>query len=158
MTKLEFGRPQTPRQAFYRLPTKDHPHYDDNEAIEHLAHISSALFELQILGLKDLGQLQQTDLDERLFLLTLEELQIMEEVSFRRAGNIIALAQHEFIQKGNLWSSYLPSGDDGYRWWKVTDIEPDLGIAGARFVCIESNKRYEHMHDTQWRSRWRFRI
>lgn len=150
MTRLEFGRPVDSDQAFLRLPTNDHPLYGSDTAIEHLAHLCLTLYELQSLDLTP-EQLRQICLDDRLVSLSLEDIQLMEKVSFRRNG-LIALAQHEYIQSQNPWSLYLPSGDNGYRWWKVTDKEPDLRIAGTRFVCIESNRRYKHMHDTQWRS------
>ena len=142
MTKLEFGIAHTADQALTRLPTRSHPLYSEDEIIEHITHFGEKIIELQVLQAMDPDAFQELSLEERLIPLLAPDVHFIERVSFRRKEPEIAIAQWEFIRPESEWGLVLPSGDNQYRWWKITELTPELGINGSKLVSVESNTQF----------------
>lgn len=142
MTRLEFGTPQTADQALFRLPTRRHPLYSQDEVFEHATHFGERLVELHVLSKLDPDNFQGLDLEQRLIPLTSADILFIEKISFRRKHPVVAEAQWEFIRQENEWSLFLPAGDDAYKHWEVCEFTPDLEIEGLKLISVEFNPQF----------------
>ena len=142
MTGLEFGIPQTAEQALIRLPTRNHSLYQSDEVFQHVTHFGERLIELQVLQAIDPEFFQDLSLEDRLIPLTAADIHFIGRLSFRISEPGITIAQWEFIRPKTDWGQILPSGDDCYRWWKISRMAPDLNIGGLDFISIESNRQF----------------
>jgi len=143
--ELVFGKPATVEQALLRLPDGRHPEYgkDEGGPIEHLVHFQEHLVEmLSEVQEQGLEYLLNSGIDIRNIPLELEDIKLLERYSFRRDMDNSVTIQVEYIPEDNVWSLYLPSGDDEYRWWQISKLIPPLGIPSVELLCIEMNSKY----------------
>ncbi len=146
--RLEFGKPTTDLQAIIRLPDSSHPEYElHGSAIEHLVHLKELFEDILIKNQEIISNLS---LGDRWTPLALEDMKLLEEGSFRRDLENPITVDWEQIRRNNPWSDYLPSGDDEYRWWQVSEMVPALSVPSAKLVCIESNSKF-HRTKTDYR-------
>lgn len=144
-TRLEFGPPQDIEQAQFRLPTRDHPSYSSDGAIEHLAHLKEVLDELLSLHENDRTEFLETTLERRFVPLNLKDLKLLEQVSYKRQFPPILEKDHATLFDITPWINILPAGDDDYGWWKIYAMTPELTIEGHNLVCIMFNQ-YKWSH------------
>ena len=139
--RLEFGRPQDPLQATFRLPDKVHPEYKiDGGPFEHLAHLKKVL--LETIGKILIGQ--EIPLEERYVPLEIEDMKLLKQASsFICSQESILTAEWNALSEKSAWAEYFPSGDHGYRWWQVSQMKPALGISGYEIFCVETNDQFE---------------
>ena len=137
-TRLEFGKPNDPLQALIRLPDRQHQEYEIiGSPIEHLTHFKEALEEIavEVLGGKDVP------LEHRWLPLEIEDMRLLEKMSFYRSPEPIITAQWELIRDEHFWADYLPRERDGeYRWWQVSKMLPSLNLPQQiELVSVETN-------------------
>lgn len=140
--RLEFGKPSTDLQAIIRLPDPDHPDYNITAGpIEHLAHLKELIEDILIKNREAISDLNLVD---RWTPLVLEDIRLLEKVSFRRDLENSITVDWEYIRDKSNWSGFLPSmDDDEYRWWQITEMVPALSVPSAKLVCVESNSKYD---------------
>ena len=135
MEKLKFGRPNSAIQAMIRLPTPNHPDYWKIQCgpIEHLAHLNKHLTRLVI---------EEPTLYRRWVPLNLEDMKLLESLSFRRKFEDILTIQWQYIRSSSHWQMFFPTGSSDYRWWQITKMVPELEIPPFTLVCVESNSHF----------------
>ena len=140
--RLEFGKPNDPFQALIRLPDRQHQEYEINgSSVEHLTHFKEALVEIAV------GVLEGKDvsLEHRWLPLEIEDMKLLEKMSFYRSPEPIITANWEFIRDEHFWADYLPRERDGeYRWWQVSKMLPSLNLPKqVELMSVETNTRFE---------------
>lgn len=143
---LEFERPKSPIDAWMRLPDRTHPEYGklDGNPYEHVAHFKERLFELVDIWLS--GKMGKLLLEERMIPLETDDLKLIFQVNsfYRKTGSEIFRAEWVHIpdEGENPWIDVLPIGDDNYRWWQITTLDPELELGNYRLFCIEMNDQF----------------
>ncbi len=147
--RLEFGRPSTDLQAIIRLPDSGHPDYNIAAGpIEHLVHLKGLIEEILIKNQEIISDLS---LGYRRIPLGVEDMRLLEKVSFRRDLENSITVDWEYIPYESNWSGFLPSvDDDEYRWWQIAEMVPTLSVSSAKLVSVESNSKY-HRTKTDYR-------
>ena len=139
--RLVFGRPESSSQAMLRLPTRKHPDYDTEYGggpIEHLSHFEEHLTYLATEILNGM----RPSLLERCIPLELEDMKVMEAVSFRRELGSALTVGWEYIRASSHWGLFFPTGDNDYRWWQISEMTPKLELPSFSLFCIESNEQW----------------
>ena len=140
---LEFGRPKTFSQAWVRIPDRSYPEYGekDGNPYEHVAHLKERLFELFYIWAE--GNFGKLSLEQRMIPLNTDDLRLLFQVnSFYRNLDRSFTEDWSCIpgDSNNPWKDVLPYGpDDGYRWWQIMHLDPDVKLGSYRLFCIEMN-------------------
>lgn len=139
--RLEFGKPRDIAQALLRLPSRQHPDYvKTGGPIEHLTYFKEHLEETISLikkGIEITPKMTWIPLE-------LDDMKLLEKVSFYRSSKPIITADWVTIQRENSWALLLPRDDDEeYRWWQITQMRPSLGLPDEmKLICVETNTRF----------------
>ena len=155
---IGFGPPQSFSQALERLPLEDETEINANgddgliEARRHLASLRASLIE----SIAALATGNTARLSERLVPLSYDDLQLANEIGFRR-GNHLASFPWATLEVNNDWAELFLSGDNAYKRWNIWEMTPDLtsllnGIDDADFdllkaatphcICIKTDKHF----------------
>lgn len=139
---LEFGKPQNPSQALIRLPDKSHPGYDEERKGPYgrVAHFREFMFDV----LSKISDGIDIPLEERWFPLKVEEMKLLiDSYSFKRKPEPMLITNWRTIDKESVWGKeYFSTGEDGYRWWRIHEMEPSLDTQGFELICVETNHSY----------------
>ena len=140
METLRFGRPESFEQAILRLPNTDHPEYKIIDGpIQNLNYLKETLEST----LKRYEQERTFALEDRLVSLNLEDIKLMETISFKRQAEGSNIVQWEYMRPENMWSQIYPCTDDDYRWWRVTRMVPEFDSEGGLILIgIETNATF----------------
>ena len=148
MPTLEFGIAKNPLQALIRLPERSHPSYNNPSGgpIEHLVHTRERLFDIVDAWVD--SDLSQIDLFNRWIPLSVDDMRLMfQAMSFRRnIKNPLMTCNWGYLYPNavNPWTQILPSGDDKYRWWQVTKLDPEFRFSnGYELLCVEANSVHD---------------
>lgn len=152
-SRPEFERPKTVGQAIRRLPACSHPEYEkEGGSIEHLVHLRSKVIDLIRSALRyGPDFLSDSALDTRWIPLEVEDVQLLEQLSFYRDLENAVTVQWEYIRKESEWANYYSSGDDQYQWWQISEMIPPLTIQSSKLVCVETNYHFL-MQETNYRT------
>lgn len=130
-----FKKAGTFERAFARLPKPDDPRCKYDERAFHLARLREWLEKMQV-------KLPE-DLKDRMLPFSQADIQLMGQESFW-GGNVITAANWDFIPERLLpWSEILPTGDNEYRYWQVSRMEPaGRLLENLALVQIEMNPEF----------------
>ena len=143
--KLVFGQgPISFEDALLRLPTDDHPLIHSDQGIGTLWMLRTILQQTMESKTDRMVPYQPGNLDDRMVTLDREELKMMEQYSFRRRNWGVEEKQWATLwDKYNPWAGIYYTGDNEYKRWRISKMEPQP--AGYRWVliCIETNSSYD---------------
>lgn len=140
----------TPRYAINVLPGRNHPHYTEDEVVEHLAHFREWVLD----NLAAIRNRKPKSLESRFIPLGFDDLKEMAKLSFRK-GKVLVKADWEYIEFEEKlpwdWDSVFPAySDDEYRKWTVYEMAPQIPLEnGYKFVCIEIDPNFEQSSRNQ---------
>jgi len=139
--RLEFGRPTSVSQALYRLPGKDHSRYDKEEGVEHVAHFKKRLTILHHLIENEV----HIPLEIRWIPLQIEGMKLLKTSnSFVRKPDPILTVSWEYVSNKSYWGkNFFPSGNEEYRWWQISEMDPNIDLPKYKLICVETNNQFD---------------
>ncbi len=139
---LEFGPPKNFSQAWIRIPDKSKPDFNKT-SYENCASLRDHLFKLMKFSMS--GTLDQLSLEGRTIPLETDDIRLLYQCnSFRRDLDKATTVNWSCIWNNiEPWSQILPLGDNQYRWWQISNFEPDVKFGDYRLYCIEMNDQFE---------------
>lgn len=137
MTPPEFGRPKNLQASLERLPNCYERQVISVEPEERVVMLREFLGDF----VEKSNRTNDIHFGFRYIPIEIEAMKLLYNLnSFRRSLDSEKTYQWSYLGEGSYpWPIVYSTGDNAYRWWQITDIDPEIKIGKYKLICVETN-------------------